>query len=157
MAAARGGAPVAEETQLAAIFLDYLGEASLIPFVQPLTLEAMRLFGGYSFLYPALVALAGACAGALLNWGAGRALGWLRPRVSWLGTRTFPRLQYAFQRGGFVVAALFWLPLGGIVVAAMGFFRVGLAKVLPTLFAGGLYYLWPYLQLAYHSAKGTGV
>jgi membrane protein YqaA with SNARE-associated domain len=113
------------------IFLDHIGSASIVPFVPSVTLEAMRLFGGYVLTgLPAAAAVAGSVVGCGLNWLLGRILVWIRMKMPQLDTHSFPATERFFTRYGFALAAFYWLPLGSIILVVAGLFRAPLWKVL---------------------------
>jgi membrane protein YqaA with SNARE-associated domain len=127
---------------LNAIFEEHVCSASFVPFISSITLDAMKLFGGYDLQLPVLVALIGSLGGCFLNWILGLGIAVLRARVTFLGTDTFPKVQAFFDRYGFLIAAFYWAPLGAILVIVTGFFRVPLWKTLMAVAVGGGYHLW---------------
>ncbi len=127
------------------IFLENVGSASLFPFISSLTLEAMALFGGYDLMLASMVAMAGLLAGSIANWLIGFGLAALRDRFGLSNNIDFTKAERFMCSFGFIIAALFWMPVGSLFVLACGFLRVPLWKVLLAVLAGGLYHLWPYI------------
>jgi membrane protein YqaA with SNARE-associated domain len=127
------------------IFMEHVGSASIFPFLSSLTLEVMKLFGGYDVQSAAYVGIAGLITGSFLNWIIGYLLSLVREKVTFLGKDDFEKPSRFFNRYGFVLAGFFWLPLGSILVLVMGFFRVSLLKIIPVVVLGALWHLHEYI------------
>ncbi len=126
------------------IFVENIGSASAVPFLSSLTLEAMQHFGGYDMSFAALIALGGLVIGCMVSWLIGWSIAKLRDKVSFLGTDKFPEVVRFFNRYGFLLAALFWMPLGAAIVVITGFFRAPLWKITLAAAFGGGYFLKDY-------------
>jgi membrane protein YqaA with SNARE-associated domain len=106
------------------------------------TLEAMRLFGGYVLMgLPAIAAVIGSVIGCGTNWLVGWGIACLRSKTTFLGTQAFPATERFFQQYGFALAMFYWIPLGSILLVIAGFFRAPLWKVLLAATVGAMMHI----------------
>jgi membrane protein YqaA with SNARE-associated domain len=122
------------------IFLEHVASATIVPFISSITLEAMRLFGGYDLVVPALVGVMGMVCGCITTWLLGYGLSAAHGRVakSPVGSDA---LRMFMHRYGWIAAGFFWLPLASILLLALGFFRVSLVRVSIMVLLGGLFHM----------------
>ncbi len=119
------------------IFTENVADAVVLPLGGSLTLDAMRLFGGFDMQAAALFALAGAAIGYTLNW----LFGLLLERVRHATPETLPEARYRLAQGyakrylPFLLPFSF-LPFGGLLSLLAGFFHLRGRIVLPLTVAG---------------------
>jgi membrane protein YqaA with SNARE-associated domain len=132
---------------LGSILMESIGSSSVVPFVSSVTLEAMKLFGGYALMgMPTLAAFSGIVIGCALNWLLGAALFWIRTKVTFLGNDAFIGAEAFFRRYGWMLCAFYWLPLGSIIVLVTGFFRAPLWKTVVAASIGAALHLWMFVR-----------
>jgi membrane protein YqaA with SNARE-associated domain len=126
------------------VFTQAISTAFIVPFNSNITLQAMKEFGGYALQEPAYVAVLGMVIGCLISWALGYSLSILRSKVAFLGGERFATANSFMHKYGYVLVALFWLPLGTLAVLVSGFFRVPAWKVILLSMIGGFFMLRDY-------------
>ena len=119
------------------IFLEFLGQYSIIPLGSEVTLTAMRLFGGYDLQTATLVAALGMAAGGMINYGLGYLLSFLRRFADeHFSQELYDKIAISARRFGYVLLPLWWLPFGSVLPVFAGFFHMRWYVVLPLLLIG---------------------
>jgi membrane protein YqaA with SNARE-associated domain len=119
------------------IFLEFLGEYSIIPLGSEVTLTAMRLFGGYDLQMATLIAALGMAAGGMINYGFGYLLSLLRRFAGeHFSEEQYDKIAASVRRFGFVLLPFWWLPFGVVLPVFAGFFHMRWYVVLPLLLFG---------------------
>lgn len=125
---------------LAHVFIEAVHNATIIPFASEATIFAMKSFGGFDTDMPPAVALAvaGATLGHSINWGIGKLL--MRLPASPGNHEIYLKSQDIFNRYGFFLLFLAFVPLMNIVVVASGMLGTPLKKALPLIGLGLCYH-----------------
>jgi membrane protein YqaA with SNARE-associated domain len=118
------------------VLQEHIGNASIIPFVTSVTLEAMRLFGDYDLTLPLVASVIGSVIGCALNWGIGMGIRFVGERTRWNEKNEFKKSSHFFTHYGVALAAFYWIPLGAIILVILGFFRAPLWKILIAVTVG---------------------
>lgn len=126
------------------IFRQAIGSAFVLPFTSNITLQAMKEFGGYVLHQPAYIAALGMVIACLLNWVIGYGVRLLRNNVGFLGKNPYDKAAQFMHKYGYLFIALFWLPLGPLILVVNGFFRVPVWKVIVLSVIGSFYTLRTY-------------
>ncbi len=129
---------------LVEILRQAIGSAFIVPFSPNITLQAMKEFGGYALEQPVYVAACGMVIACLLNWLIGFGVAKLRNNVNFLGKNSYENAHNFMHKYGYLLIALFWIPLGPLILVASGFFRVPIWKVIVLSIIGSFYFLREY-------------
>lgn len=123
------------------VFYEAAWLASLIPMGNDTTLYAMKAFGGYDLLLPVLLSILGGTLGQLFNYGLGRWLQRLKyTRNMTLSEDVYVRFEYYFNRYGFLLLLVSWLPLCKLLPLLAGFTRLPFKKMLLLVLLGYIYH-----------------
>ncbi len=127
-----------------AVLRDAAWNASIIPFSNEATLFAMRGFGGFDLHLALLLAIAGAMAGLLFNWGVGRLiLLQFRKGKFKLNVVKYEKAAAIFRRYLLFLLLLCWNPTLNYIPVISAFLGVRLRLALPLMLAGEAgYYIY---------------
>lgn len=106
------------------IIYESFAQTFFLPLGVNVTFEAMYWFGKAGVAEAVFMAV-GAVIGCMANWGFGLALAELRKkRERFFPRERYVRLQHFAVRYGVWLVALYWIPLGTLLVVTAGFFLV---------------------------------
>jgi len=120
------------------IFLEAVHQASIIPLASEATIYALKSFGSTDLQIPVSLALLGGLAGHMFNYVVGMMV--MNLPSSPRSLPAYQLIRQHFNRWGFLVLALCFVPLGNILVVAAGMLGTPLKKALPPIAAGLLYH-----------------
>jgi membrane protein YqaA with SNARE-associated domain len=119
------------------VFLEALHTAAIVPMGHEPTLYAMQAFGTYDMKAPFVLAFIGAVLGHVFNWYVGRSLLFFEAKGKFrLGPQRYERARAKFEKYGVFALLLCWVPLFNLFVAAAGFFKLPLKKIMPFIVLG---------------------
>lgn len=123
---------------LPTIFLEAAHQASILPLASEAAIYAVKSFGEGSMAAPVAAAILGAMAGHCFNWWLGRAV--MKLPSSPKHHRYYETIAHYFNRYGFILLALAFVPLGNMLVLIAGMLGTPLKKALPMIALGLCYH-----------------
>lgn len=123
------------------VFYEATWLASLIPMGNDTTLYAMKGFGSHNLILPVILSITGGILGQCFNYFLGLKLQRLKyTKNMTLSEEVYVRVQYYFNRFGFVVLAVSWAPLCKLLPLLAGFAGTPRRKVFLMLVLGYAYH-----------------
>lgn len=127
------------------IFIESASVASILPFTNHASYYAALAFGGFNVPMAFTLAVLGAVAGQMFNWGLGRIALRLKEKGKIkLDNGMYTQAQTLFKKYGIFLLLFCWVMLGNLLVVAAAFLNVRLRVALPLIIAGtAAYYAYP--------------
>lgn len=131
------------------IFLENLSQTMVLPVGQSTIFEAMYWFGQEMTGAAVMVVLASTL-GCVFNWIFGQVLAFIRlQNKAFLPDERYNRIGSIARRYGMFLLPFYWIPLGGVLVVAAGFFGLRWWQVALMTALGALLRLYLYFPAVF--------
>ncbi len=124
------------------ILLEHFGQAMFLPVGSSVTYDAMYWMGQGDMQYATVFAMIGAALGCTVNWMFGQILAFIRLQNNrFFSDERYGKISTYVRRFGIVLLPFYWVPMGGLLIVAAGFFGVRWWIMLPLVIAGGIIHM----------------